>query len=148
MAGAAASSFGDEDGGVISDINVTPLVDVTLVLLIVFMITVPAIVGSAPIKVDVPESSSSGIGDVEQLPLNLFIKKEDGAIVLYVNESKTDVASFPKLVNSIRMPGVEQPVYLSADKSIPYAEVIKVIDMLGELNMHKLSLMTKHINSR
>jgi biopolymer transport protein ExbD len=148
MAGAAASSFGDEDGGVISDINVTPLVDVTLVLLIVFMITVPAIVGSAPIKVDVPESSSSGIGDVEQLPLNLFIKLEDGAIVLYVNESKTDVASFPKLVNSIRTPGVEQPVYLSADKSIPYAEVIKVIDMLGELNMHKLSLMTKHVNGR
>ena len=119
MAGAAASSFGDEDGGVISDINVTPLVDVVLVLLIVFMITVPAIVGSAPIKVDVPESSSSGIGDVEQLPLNLFIKKEDGAIVLYVNESKTDVASFPKLVNSIRTPGVEQPVYLSGRQIDP-----------------------------
>ena len=40
-----------------SDINVTPLVDVTLVLLIVFMITVPAIVGTAPIKVELPETS-------------------------------------------------------------------------------------------
>ena len=147
MAG-AASSFQDEEGGVISDINVTPLVDVTLVLLIVFMITVPAMVASAPVKVDVPESTSSSIDAVEQSPLNLFIKLEDGAYVLYVNETKTDAAGFSNLVKSVRTPNVDQAIYLSADKTIPYAEVVKVIDMLGEMKMHKLSLMTKHINSR
>jgi len=58
MAGSVSSGFSDDDDGSMSDINVTPLVDVTLVLLIVFMITVPAIVGSAPIKVDLPETSA------------------------------------------------------------------------------------------
>ena len=58
MAGSISSGYSDEDDGALSAINVTPLVDVTLVLLIVFMITVPAIVGSARVKVDVPETTS------------------------------------------------------------------------------------------
>ena len=58
MGASAGSGFSDEDDAVMSDINVTPLVDVVLVLLIVFMITVPAIVASAPIKVDLPTSGS------------------------------------------------------------------------------------------
>ena len=69
---AAAASFGDDDDGrVMSDINVTPLVDVVLVLLIVFMITVPAIVGSTPIKVDLPNTLSAYDASAEQLPLNI-----------------------------------------------------------------------------
>ena len=60
MAATLSSESGyTDDGGPLSAINVTPLVDVTLVLLIVFMITVPAIVGSAPVKVDLPESRVS-----------------------------------------------------------------------------------------
>ena len=59
-----------------SDINVVPLVDVVLVLLIVFMITVPAIVGSAPIKVDLPETTDAAMAGNEDLPLHLFLKRE------------------------------------------------------------------------
>ena len=56
-----------------------PLVDVVLVLLIVFMITVPAIVGSAPIKVDLPETVSTAMGTTKTLPLHLFLRRdEDG----------------------------------------------------------------------
>ena len=58
MAASLSSSYRDDDDGSLSDINVTPLVDVVLVLLIVFMITVPAIVGSARVKVDLPETTA------------------------------------------------------------------------------------------
>src|SRR5580658_1047748 len=74
--GSVSSSYDDEEGGVISDINVTPLVDVTLVLLIVFMITVPAIVGSAQLKVDLPESIAAD-PTVAELPLRLAVRREE-----------------------------------------------------------------------
>ena len=76
MAG-SASAFGDDEGGVLSDINVVPLVDVVLVIFIVFMITVPAMVGSAPIKVDLPETMDAAMAEPsEDLPLHLSLKLE------------------------------------------------------------------------
>ena len=68
MAGNMSSGYSDEEDDAMSAINVTPLVDVTLVLLIVFMITVPVIVGSARVKVDVPETTSVE-AEPEQMPL-------------------------------------------------------------------------------
>ena len=73
-----------------SDINVTPLVDVTLVLFIVFMITVPAIVGSAQLKVDLPESIAAD-PTVAELPLRLAVRREaSGEVGLYLNDQRTD----------------------------------------------------------
>ena len=101
MAGKVASSYGDDEGGTISDINVTPLVDVTLVLLIVFMITVPAIVGSAQLKVDLPESIAAD-PTVAELPLRLAVRREPtGEIGLYLNDQRTDEASLKRLVADI-----------------------------------------------
>ena len=58
MAGQSGSYADESDGGIISDINVTPLVDIVLVLLIVFMITVPSIVNNPSIKVELPKAQS------------------------------------------------------------------------------------------
>src|SRR3954469_13075096 len=91
MAG-GTSSYSDDDGA-LSGINVTPLVDVTLVLLIVFMITVPAIVGSARGTADLPEPSAVR-ADSEMIPLVYSRKRgSDGKPVLYLNESPTDEAA-------------------------------------------------------
>src|SRR5215470_19359652 len=89
MAGGVSSSYSDEDGAALTDINVTPLVDVVLVLLIVFMITVPAIVGSTPVRVDLPQTSAAFDPSAEQLPLNIYLKHEnDGSIALYWNDER------------------------------------------------------------
>ena len=77
MAGAVSVSD-DDSGGTMSDINVTPLVDVVLVLLIVFMITVPTIIGSTPVRVDLPTTSAALNTVAEKLPLNVFMKREAG----------------------------------------------------------------------
>jgi biopolymer transport protein ExbD len=144
MAG-AQSTYGDDEGA-LSDINVVPLVDVVLVLLIVFMITVPAIVGSAPIKVDLPETSDAAMAGSETLPLHLYLRREQsGDVVLYRNDTRTNRASLQTWLKDYS--GKEKPpTFLAADKGIPYGEVVKVIDMLGSVGIHKISLDTKHVS--
>jgi biopolymer transport protein ExbD len=149
MAGSFASPYSDEDdSATLSDINVTPLVDVTLVLLIVFMITVPLMVSSAPIKVNVPETSA-----VAQLPdpLTLVIslrREASGELSLYLNdqptthnELRTRLAAYSKIAEDL------PPVILAADKDLPYAEVIKVIDLIYAVGIRRVSLDTKHTPS-
>lgn len=147
MAANISAGYGDEDDGALSGINVTPLVDVTLVLLIVFMITVPVIVGSARVKVDVPETSSVE-AESEQLPLVFALKKNDkDETTLYLNDtpiSKEEVtAKFGD--GKVRK---DQAVSLSADKGIPYGRVMEVIDLLEKLGLKKLSLDTRHVDAR
>jgi biopolymer transport protein ExbD len=105
MAGKIGSSYDDDEAGVISDINVTPLVDVTLVLLIVFMITIPAIVGSAQLKVDLPEAIMAD-PTVADLPIRLAVRREaSGEVGLYLNEKKTDESSLKSLVADLKQGG-------------------------------------------
>jgi biopolymer transport protein ExbD len=149
MAGKIASSYDDDEAGVMSDINVTPLVDVTLVLLIVFMITVPAVVGSAQLKVDLPGSIAAD-PNVAALPMRLTIRREKGPdgrdeVSLWLNESKTDEGQLKALVADLRRGGSEPPVLLAGDKNVAYGEVVKVIDLLTSLGLHKISLETKRL---
>src|SRR6185295_10435146 len=85
---AASISSGDDEGGVMSDINVTPLVDVVLVLLIVFMITMPTIIGTTPIHVNLPETQRQELAKLEAMPLDLFIKRApSGGLALYLGQN-------------------------------------------------------------
>lgn len=137
-------SFGEDEGGVMSEINVTPLVDVVLVLLIVFMITVPAIVGNAPVKVDLPTTSAYSSSS-DELPLNVFLKREaDGQLGLYLNDNRVTDAEFQKRLKDLH-PSKDQPVTISADKSVPYDSVVHVMDMMAAEGIHKVWLPTKHV---
>ena len=147
MAGSVSSGFSDEDDGAIGDINVTPLVDVTLVLLIVFMITVPAIVGSAPIDVNLPESGSVAAAD-ELPPMTVSVKRADGKLVIYLNERPTDEEGLKELVQSLGLPPEEQPVTLAGDRDLPYGDVIKIMDLLHSLGLRKIAVDTRHVELR
>ena len=143
MAGSVSSGFDDDDP--MSDINVTPLVDVTLVLLIVFMITVPAIVGSAPIKVNLPESSSVAMAS-ELPPLTVSVQRgADGKIGIYLNEKPTTEEGLADLIKSFGLPPDDQPVTLAADQTIAYGDVIRVMDMLHKLGLKKIAVDTRHL---
>jgi biopolymer transport protein TolR len=145
MAG-GTSSYSDDDGA-LSDINVTPLVDVTLVLLIVFMITVPAIVGSARVKVNLPETSSVQ-AESDNLPLVFSLKRNDtGQTILYLNEKPITEAEVRKRFEGVK-PSEDQPTSLAADRGIEYGEVMKVIDLLESLGLKKLALDTRHVETR
>lgn len=147
MSAGLHSSYADESDDALSDINVTPLVDVVLVLLIVFMITVPAIVGSARVKVDLPESTAFA-ADSDIVPLVFSLKPGGtGEPVLYLNDNPIDLAGVRKLFTTSKL-AEEQPVSLSADKGIPYGNVMKVVDLLESLGLKKLSLDTRHVQPR
>ena len=143
---AAAVSFGDDDDGrVMSDINVTPMVDVVLVLLIVFMITVPAIIGATPIRVDLPQTSAAFDPSAEQLPLNISLKREGNEIAVYWNSDKIrNDEEFRSRLRQSR-PAKDQEVSISADKDIIYDRVVHVMDLLAEVGVHKISLPTTHV---
>jgi biopolymer transport protein ExbD len=144
---AASMSTFEDDEGPLSGINVTPLVDVTLVLLIVFMITVPAIVGSARVKVDVPETTAVK-ADSEMIPLMFSLKRSgDGKPVLYLNENQTDEAAVRAMFAKTK-PADDQQVSLSADKGIVYGDVMNVVNLLESVGLKKLSLDTRHVEPR
>lgn len=145
MAAQVSSGFGDSDDGAISDINVTPMVDVTLVLLIVFMITVPAIVGSAPIKVNLPSTGAVAMAD-ELAPMTIAVKRADdgSGLSIYVNERPTNKEGLTALLKEIGLPPEDQPVTLAADKELAYGDVIGVMDMLHGLGLRKIAVDTQH----
>ncbi len=147
MAGSMSSSYEDGAEEIMSGINITPLVDVTLVLLIMFMITVPAIVGSSPIDVNLPSTSSVSASDA-QIPLVLSIKPNDrGEVVIFLNEKQTTVEELPKLLTELG-PSGQQVVSLAADQSIPYGQVVQVMDRLHAQGLHRLALDTRHTTTK
>ena len=145
MAASVGSGFSDEDDAVMSDINVTPLVDVVLVLLIVFMITVPAIVASAPIKVDLPTSGSVDMAS-ELPPITVSVRRgDDGKVQIFLNDRQTDDAGLKEAVEDLGLVKAEQRVNLAADRGIAYGDVIRVMDLLHGLGLKKISVDTKHV---
>src|SRR6185369_6236782 len=147
MSASASSSFGDEEG-VISEINVTPLVDVVLVLLIVFMITVPAIVSSAPVKVDLPETAAAkSDGTVTATKLEIFVRRQpSGEIVAYVGQQFVPLDDLKRALQATPLPSRAEPVKIAAEKGLPYGQVVRVIDVLGSLGFKKIALDTQHVD--
>lgn len=146
--GFPSSSTYEDEAAPLSDINVTPLVDVTLVLLIVFMITVPAIVGTAPVKVELPESSDIP-AVVEETPIVFTLKRgEATALELYLNDRRVDEAGVRQYFQDVGPTAADRDVSLSADKGLLWDDVVEVIDLLKSVGVEKLRLNTRHVEVR
>jgi biopolymer transport protein ExbD len=129
-----AGNFGGSDDDFISGINVTPLVDVVLVLLIIFMITAPALYQSA-IKVQLPKAKSGE--EAQKSPLNFAISKQGE---LYWNKEAIDWnglgARLAKLGSGIS----GESAVISADESTPHGSVIKLMDALRQAGLTRFAL--------
>ena len=120
----------------ISEINVTSLVDVTMVLLIIFMITAPLL--QSGIEVELPKSQAEALKPHEGVTVTL-----DDAGQLYLNGEKTESAMFEmKLLQAYQTSG-EKTVLLLADKKIPYGAVIGVMDRIKGVGIHNLGLIVE-----
>jgi biopolymer transport protein TolR len=121
----------------LSEINVTPLVDVMLVLLIIFMISAPLLTVGVP--VDLPKTEA-GAMDEQSEPLSISIKA-DGAI--FVQNAQT---SFGALSSALRVMGAgggfDRPVYVRADGKAPYERVAQVMAALSTSGFTKIGLIT------
>tara|TARA_Y100000590_G_scaffold445305_1_gene577241 strand:+ start:1520 stop:1921 length:402 start_codon:yes stop_codon:yes gene_type:complete len=123
------------DDEIISGINVTPLVDVMLVLLVIFMVSAPVIYQSA-IKVDLPSAQT---GEKSPPSENLeFAIKANGD--LYFGKLKMSWESLEQKLKATAKYPVDQAAIISADKSIPHGTVIRLMDLLRQVGLSKIGL--------
>jgi biopolymer transport protein TolR len=129
----AAAGNGDR---LMSDINVTPFVDVMLVLLIIFMVTAPMMVQG--VNVDLPEAAAEPMS-TEKEPLMLSI---DAQGRVFINDVPVEVGFLrDKLDKILEGRGIRE-VYLRADKTIPYGVVVRVMAEIQAAGVDKLGMVT------
>ena len=134
MAGGANFSGDDDDVQMIVDINVTPLVDITLVLLIIFMVTASYIVSPA-IKVDLPKAASGS----EQTKTTLAITiSKDGAV--YLNGERSSDAGIVAYIGGELPKNPDLQAIIAADKVVSHGDVIHVIDLVKRAGVHRFAL--------
>jgi biopolymer transport protein TolR len=122
-----------------SEINVTPLVDVMLVLLIIFMVTAPLLVAGVPI--DLPESRAGAL-DQQAKPVQVAIDSR-GAIT--VDEAPISEAELPALFARIAAqpePAEGRRIYLRADRSLDYGRVMRVMGELNRAGLNRVALVS------
>jgi len=129
-------------GSVISQINVTPFVDVMLVLLIIFMVTTPILYHG--IKVDLPQVASSKIPVKNQKEITVTLAKSEEIFLRDKNYPLSEMATaISELMKSEGMTTDSGRVFLRADKSVKYGFIVEVIDEIKKSGIEKLSLVTE-----
>ena len=124
-----------------SEINVTPFVDVMLVLLIIFMVTAPLL--TVGVQVDLPESNADSL-QADNEPLELTISK-DGSI--FVQETEINIKELiPKLI-AITDNRLDTKIYVRGDEIINYGKVMRVLGELSGSGFSKVALITKPITN-
>jgi len=121
----------------VSDINVTPLVDVVLVLLIVFMVTAPMLQMGIDVNLPRVKARSVNVGE-EKIVLTINGKKE-----IYLNEYKTPVGDLSTKLESIFKNRLDKEVYMRADKEVPYGFVVQVMAEVRKAGIDKLGMITE-----
>lgn len=118
-----------------SEINVTPFVDVMLVLLIVFMVTAPLLTVGVP--VDLPETHAAQLVDVDE-PLIITVNA-DGRV--YLQETERTIETLIATLQELKRERPDITVYIRGDKTLAYGEVMIVMGALVEAGITKLSLV-------
>jgi biopolymer transport protein TolR len=124
---------------VMSEINVTPMVDVMLVLLIIFMVSAPLLTVGVPI--DLPQSQAKSL-EQDKEPLTVSVN-EKGAVYLQNSEIGIDDL-VPKLqAIAEARGGNDARIYVRGDKSVSYGNMMKIMGRLSEAGFHRVALVTE-----
>ena len=125
-----------------SEINVTPFVDVMLVLLIIFMVTAPLL--TVGVQVDLPESAADSLPD-DQEPLTISINSKGE---IYIQEHKVSYQKIvPKLL-AIAKNRTDTRIYVRGDKTINYGRVLEIMGMLSGSGFTKVALISEPYKER
>ena len=120
----------------IPDINVTSLVDITMVLLIVFMVAAPIMKSSLDIAV--PQAATAQATDKEGVTI---VIQKNGKIM--IDETPVDESSFDVSFQQIYSQNAGEPVFLKADGDVPYSKVLTIIDALRQDSVMSLGLVAE-----
>ena len=120
-----------------SEINVTPFVDIMLVLLIIFMVAAPLL--SVGVEVDLPNTQAKPLAIEKEKPLTLTIDKESNIFINEVQIKKEDIRT--KLL-AIRKERKSDEIYLRASKNIEYQKVASILALVSNIGYTQISLVT------
>jgi len=122
-----------------AEINVTPLVDVMLVLLIIFMITAPLLVAGVP--VDLPESRAGAL-DQDARPVQIALDAQGG---IFIDDAAVTEAALPRRLADIAAqpaPPEGRRIYLRADRGLDYGRVMRVMGELNRAGLNRVALVS------
>ena len=125
-----------------SEINVTPFVDVMLVLLIIFMVTAPLL--TAGVQVDLPETSADTLPE-ESEPLTLTINSKGE---VFIQETKIEFDNLIKKILAVSKNRTDTRIYVRGDKTINYGRVLEVMGKLSGSGFTKVALISEPYKER
>ena len=120
-----------------SEINVTPFVDVMLVLLVIFMVTAPLLTVGVP--VDLPKTNAASIAKPDE-PLIITVTR-DGKV--YLQETELSDTQLVEKLKAMTPDKAEQRIYVRGDKSVPYGRVMEVMSQLAAAGFNKVALIAE-----
>ena len=126
----------------ISEINVTPFVDVMLVLLIIFMVTAPLL--TVGVQVDLPETSADTLSE-ESEPLTLTINAKGE---IFIQETKIEYKKIIAKILAVSNNRTDTRIYVRGDKTINYGRVLEIMGMLSGAGFSKVALISEPYKER
>src|ERR671923_2342387 len=133
----AVDASSQRDGTTISQINVTPLVDVMLVLLVIFMVTAPII--QQGVQVNLPQAKAGAIPGTEE-HLVVTIAKNGK---LYLNDNPMTLTELGDKLRAVRKLQADKQVYLRADQDVKYGLVMKTIAEIKQAGIERLGMVSR-----
>lgn len=121
-----------------SEINVTPFVDVMLVLLIIFMISAPMLTAGVP--VDLPNSDANPLTEEDDRPLEITLS-ENGEI--HIGETAVTRERLVPLLSAITENNPDRRIYIRGAENLPYGEVMSIVGGINAAGFRKLALITE-----
>ena len=125
-----------------ADINVTPLVDVMLVLLIIFMVTAPLLTAGVP--VNLPDSRAKPL-EQDQKPVEVSL---DAGGKLFVDKDAVSDTALPARLGQLAGRAEPPQIYLRADRTLPYERVMRVMGELNRAGLNRVALVTTEAGER
>jgi biopolymer transport protein TolR len=133
----AMDTASQRDATTISQINVTPLVDVMLVLLVIFMVTAPII--QQGVQVNLPQAKAGAIPGTEELLVVTIAKSGK----VYLNDNPMSLGELGDKLRAIRKLQKDKQVYLRADQDVRYGVVMKTIAEIKQAGIERLGMVTR-----
>jgi len=145
-----AFTSGGNGSGPVSEINVTPLVDVMLVLLIIFMVTAPLV--QAGIKVDLPNAEAPQMPTQEtRLQVTVGHENPDDPrtpVGVWVGQDRVPIERLGEVLRANAIVQRDHEAYVSADQSVPYGTVVRVLGIMRAAGVEKLGIITDPVASQ
>jgi biopolymer transport protein TolR len=120
-----------------AEINVTPMVDVMLVLLIIFMVAAPMLTVGVP--VDLPQSQAPALSE-EREPLTISVNNQGE---IFLQDTKVELEDIVPRLNAITNQGYEERIYVRGDRNVNYGQVMKVMGTISAAGFKRVALVTE-----